>query len=557
MRFALLLLALALPLAAQHTDRNPFSSQADLEEGKKLYRLSCGVCHGMEGKSGRGARLAVKDHRHGNADAELFRVIQNGVPGTDMPGLWMDEDDIWRILLFVRTFEVNAGEACSVTPGDAARGGSLYQERGCATCHMVGGNGGRLGPDLTHIGLNYSREQLRESLIEPDKQVGMKYRTVIVAKSGSTTEGVLLNEDSYTVNLMDRGERLRRLEKDGAKVEKPAKSLMPAYTNLSEQQMDDMLAYMCRPARQGERTMKRILALGLLAAAVAFPQVTSEDLLRDQETPADWLTYHGGNAGWRHSGLKQIKPQNAADLRMKWVFQRRINTHFETTPLVHDGVMYLTVPPNEAFAIDAETGRGLWHYVRELPPKIIACCGEVNRGLAIHGDKLFMATLDAHVIALDRKTGRELWDSEMIDYTQGYSGTHAPIVVKDMVIVGTAGAEYGIRGFVDAFDIETGERKWRFYTVPGEGEPGNETWGGDSWKSGGGSVWVTPSYDPELDLICTGASAIPAPTGTATSVRATTCTPDSVVALEAGHGRAECGTSSSRPTTPTTGTPCR
>ena len=282
--------------------------------------------------------------------------------------------------------------------------------------------------------------------------------------------------------------------------------------------------------------MRRIFAIVLLAATAAFPQVSSEDLLRDQETPADWLNYHGGNAGWRHSGLSEITPANAADLRMKWVFQRRIPTHFETTPLVHDGVMYLTVPPNEAFAVDAETGRGLWHYVRELPPKIIACCGEVNRGLAMHGDKLFMATLDAHVIALDRKTGRELWDTEMIDYTQGYSGTHAPLVVKDMVIVGTAGAEYGIRGFVDAFDIETGERKWRFYTIPGEGEPGNETWGGDSWKSGGGSVWITPSYDPKLDLIYIG-TGNPGPDWNGDVRPGDNLYTDSVIALEPGTGK--------------------
>ncbi len=282
--------------------------------------------------------------------------------------------------------------------------------------------------------------------------------------------------------------------------------------------------------------MKRTISMGLFAAVAVFSQVTTEDLLRDQQTPETWLNYHGGYAGWRHSGLTEITAENASELRMKWVFQQPITNKFETTPLVVDGVMYLTFPPNEAFAIDAETGRGLWHYARELPPKIIACCGEVNRGLAIHGDKLFMATLDAHVVALDRKTGRELWDSEMTDYTKAYSGTHAPLVVKDMVIVGTAGAEYGIRGFVDAFDIETGERKWRFYTVPGEGEPGNETWGGDSWKTGGGSVWVTPSYDPELDLIYIG-TGNPGPDWNGDVRPGDNLYTDSVVALDADSGK--------------------
>ena len=134
---------------------------------------------------------------------------------------------------------------------------------------------------------------------------------------------------------------------------------------------------------------------------------------------------------------------------------RRFREKFETTPLVVDGIMYLTVPPNEAYALDAETGVVLWEYKRSLPPKIIVCCGQVNRGLAIQGDRLFMATLDAMVIALDRKTGRLLWESDMIDYKLGYAATHAPLVVKDKVIVGVAGGEYGIRGFIDAYNGST------------------------------------------------------------------------------------------------------
>lgn len=248
----------------------------------------------------------------------------------------------------------------------------------------------------------------------------------------------------------------------------------------------------------------KLLALLIAAGATLGAQVTVEDIRSDPERGDDWLSYHGGYEGWRHAALDELTPETVGDLRVKWVFQARMDQKFETTPLIHDGVMYFTVPQNDVYAVDAETGRGLWHYSRELPPKLIACCGEINRGLAMHGDKLFMATLDAKVIALDRSTGRVLWETEMIDYSQGYSGTHAPLVVKDKVIVGVAGAEYGIRGFIDAYDIETGERAWRFYTVPGELEPGNDTWSGDSWKTGGGSVWITPSYDPEANLLYVG-----------------------------------------------------
>lgn len=215
---------------------------------------------------------------------------------------------------------------------------------------------------------------------------------------------------------------------------------------------------------------------------------------------ANWTTYSGNDAAHRFSQLANITPANIGQLELKWIYQARIVEKFQTTPLVQDGVMYFTVPPSDAVAVDAATGVRLWEYKRRLPPLIQTCCGQVNRGFAIQGERLFMATVDAHVIALDRKTGRVLWDREMVDYKAGYSATHAPLVVKNKVIAGVAGGEYGIRGFLDAYDVETGERKWRFHTVPGPGEFGNDTWEGDSWKTGGASIWMTGSYDPESNL---------------------------------------------------------
>ena len=242
----LLLLACAAASMAQHRDRNPFSAQAELEEGLRLYRLNCGVCHGLEGKSGRGARLAVRRHRRGNTDAELFRIIQNGVSGTEMPGLWLDEDSIWKILLAVRSFEVDAGEACALTPGDAAAGRAIYGAQGCAGCHAISSTGGRLGPELTHIGLNLSREQLRDALIDPAKDVGARYRTVRVRQGSTTIAGTLLNEDAYSVHMLDEGENLRSfLKSEVDAVDKPGDSLMPAYSALSAAQLDDLLAYLC------------------------------------------------------------------------------------------------------------------------------------------------------------------------------------------------------------------------------------------------------------------------------------------------------------------------
>jgi len=244
---------------------------------------------------------------------------------------------------------------------------------------------------------------------------------------------------------------------------------------------------------------QRILGAALLAQA-AVAQVTQAQLVDAQKTPQNWFMYSGDYRSQRHSGLAAVTPANVKDLEIKWIYQAKITEKLETTPLVVDGVMYITLPPSDVAALDAATGVRLWEYKRSMPPLPQVCCGQVNRGVAIQGDRLFAATVDAHVIALDRKTGRLLWDTEMIDYRTGYSGTHAPLVVKDKVLVGVAGGEYGIRGFIDAYDVATGERRWRFHTVAGPGEFGRETWAGDSWKTGGSSVWLTGSYDPELNL---------------------------------------------------------
>ena len=239
-----------------------------------------------------------------------------------------------------------------------------------------------------------------------------------------------------------------------------------------------------------------VLLVLLMAVVNSNAQVSFERLLNSSREPQNWLTYSGDYAGHRFSALNQIGKENVHSLVAKWVYQTVATGKFETTPLVVDGILYSTGPDNRVFALDARTGRPIWLYQRQLPGDIRPCCGRVNRGLAILGDKVFLATLDAHVMALDAKTGNVIWDVAAVDYRGGYSFTLAPLAVKNLVIVGVAGGEYGIRGFIDAYDAGTGKRKWRFYTVPGPGEPGHETWEGDSWKIGGAPAWITGSYDP-------------------------------------------------------------
>ena len=229
--------------------------------------------------------------------------------------------------------------------------------------------------------------------------------------------------------------------------------------------------------------------------------VPFDRIVRAYDQPENWLTYSGTYMSQRHSALAQVSAANAKDLTLKWVFQSRSLEKHEVTPLVVDGVMYTVQGVNDVFALDAATGKTIWSYLYKPDPDAHNCCGQETRGLAILGDKVFLAALDTTLIAINAKTGKEVWKTRVVaDPKERYSMTHAPLVIKDKVIAGVAGGEFGIRGFIGAWDANTGKELWRFYTVPGPGEPGHETWSGDSWMHGGAPIWETGSYDPETNL---------------------------------------------------------
>jgi alcohol dehydrogenase (cytochrome c) len=281
------------------------------------------------------------------------------------------------------------------------------------------------------------------------------------------------------------------------------------------------------------------LFVGLLLVAVSYrldAQVTSDRLLRAADEPQNWLTYNGGYMSQRYSLLKQIDTSNAKNLELKWMMQNQVFGPWETSPLVVDGVMYLTQRPNDVIALDAKTGRMFWLYRYTNSGRQTVCCGAENRGVAILGDTLFMGTLDAHLVAIDTKNGKPLWNKEVADDKFAYSITVSPLVVKDKVIIGVGGAEYGIRGFVAAYDARTGREAWRFYTIPGKGEPGIETWTGDAHEHGGGSIWVTGSYDPALNLTYWGVGN-PGPDYNPDQRKGDNLYTDSVVALDADTGK--------------------
>lgn len=274
--------------------------------------------------------------------------------------------------------------------------------------------------------------------------------------------------------------------------------------------------------------MRTLATLAMIIAAAGMTAAA--------QSGAEWPTYHGTTSSWHHSTLKQITPLTVKNLELKWVYQAQSLEKFETTPLVVNGVMYVTEPPNTVVALDPVTGREYWVYEHRLPEGVLPCCGKVNRGLAMSGGLLYMGTLDMKVLAIDAATGRKVWEQDLGGFEKGYSLTHAPLVVNDRVIAGTAGGEFGIQGFIAAFDAKTGEEVWRFKTIPEPGEPGHETWENQAWQTGGGSVWLTGSYDSALNLTYWGIGN-PSPDWNPQVRPGDNLYTDCVVALDASTGK--------------------
>jgi alcohol dehydrogenase (cytochrome c) len=242
--------------------------------------------------------------------------------------------------------------------------------------------------------------------------------------------------------------------------------------------------------------------------------VTYERILNARSEPQNWLTYYGAYNGQRYSPLDQINTENVKRIGPAWVFQAGTtgmiagaSTYsFEAAPVVVDGIMFLAGWDGWVWALNAKAGVEIWRYKHAIPYDVSLCCGNVNRGVAVAKGKVFFVTANAHVLALDATTGKRVWDKTYGDVRAGESATVAPLIVKNMVIVGSSGGEFGVRGHLDAFDLDTGEHQWRCYTVPKPGEPGSETWPaeGDAWARGGANCWITGTFDPETNLLYVG-----------------------------------------------------
>ncbi len=397
------------------------------------------------------------------------------------------------ILLVATTLSAQDKTSITQTPsGDAASGRALVESSKCLDCHRIGDTGSRLGPDLSDIGSRRTSDRLIRALVAPDDEVLPENRFVrVMTKDGTTITGKLLNQDGFSIQLMNPEQQLKTYLK--ASLREFAivqKGLMPPLAG-SAGQVEDIVSYL--------GTLKGgMAAMGAMSAKGATSAMGAERILSAEREPHNWLTYSGTYASQRYSLLHDITRDNVKNLTLKWVWRPRYLDKMESTPLVVDGVLY-TVQNSEVVALDAATGRSYWTFRYRVPPESNAYV-MVVKGLAFADDRLFWATYDGHLIAIDAKTGSAIWNKTILDWKQGLQLNVAPLVVKDKVILGPATNEFGTNCWIAAYDVGTGAEVWRFKTVPEPGEKGNETWPGDSWKHGGAPIWVTGSYDPTTNL---------------------------------------------------------
>jgi PQQ-dependent dehydrogenase (methanol/ethanol family) len=501
--------------------KNPFAASASAREaGRKVFDSACQGCHGAGALgSERAPALAGGSLKHGNADGEIFQNIRAGIRGTAMPSFaQLSTEQIWQVVSYLRSL-AGPSSLVETVAGDAEAGRTVFEAKAkCIDCHEVNGRGTPVGPDLSAAG-NLPVEQIQAKILNPNepfaggrgatpgggrggrgarggRRSGAQGGVVVVTMlDGVEYRGIRRNEDVFSLQTIDLNGKLRLLEKSQIRqMRVETKSLMPDDygSRLTEADIRNLVAY-----------LKTLHGSDLSKASGPMPpgEVPYERLRNAAKEPQNWLSYWGDYSGRHYSPLAQINAGNVAQLQAQWAVQMPGDGIVEAIPIVVDGVLYTTGPPGEVFALDARSGRQIWKSPR--PQKVVNPyeSNRVNRGVAILGNRVYFGTLDAALVALDARSGAVVWETQVADTMEGYSITSAPLAIKDKIITGVAGGEYGIRGFLDAYDANTGKRVWRTYTIPAPGEFGSDTWEGDSWKHGSAGTWLTGTYDPELNTL--------------------------------------------------------
>jgi PQQ-dependent dehydrogenase (methanol/ethanol family) len=446
-----------------------------------LFSERCALCHGQDG-SGTDRGPALKRTRL--SANQIADTIQRGTSG-GMPAFALSAKDVEGLASFIGSMNRTAFDAH--LSGDVAAGARFFFGIAkCGACHRVMGRGNAVGPDLSSIG----RQRTVAELSRYGRASGQYSLLTVQLRDGRQVQGLARNETLHSLQLHTIDGKLLLLEEGEYDVLSREKS--PHTILIDAPEMPDLLAYLSHLGGAG---------VGELTGPV---QPVDAKAIEQVLHPArgEWPTYNGNVSGNRHSALDQINTKNVARLAMQWSFTLPY-FGLEATPLVSEGVMYIS-GPSQVYALDARSGVQIWKYVRPRTTHPLVpgdAKGGANRGVALLGDRIFMTSDDAHLICVDRLTGALLWDVFMPPQQAHYGSTMAPLVAGDLVIAGVTGADEGMRGFVDAYHAETGKLAWRFWTVPKPGEPGSETWKGSAIATGGGSTWLTGSYDPETRML--------------------------------------------------------
>jgi PQQ-dependent dehydrogenase (methanol/ethanol family) len=487
----------------------PSPGQDQHAEAQRQFTAVCAACHGVGAVgSDRGPALVDNRKLRRLSQDQILGIIRDGTPN-GMPPFALPTEQLNTLAAWVHSLNASAAEIRP--PGDAGAGERFFfGSGGCSSCHMIAGRGGTNAPDLSDVGSRLTLKELDAVLDDPGTRSASRSSqscpgwawcpenpwavTNVRLRDGSSLRGFARSRGKHDVQLQTLDGRFHMLQEGeygGITVEDAP--LMPPLDATAEERRD-LIAFLS--GRDG-------VAVGPLRHD--FPETTeAEKRTILDPAPGEWPTYNGDLNGNRHSGLDQINKTNVERLQPSWIYPVPY-TPLETTPLVSDGMMFVT-GPNRVCALDARTGREIWCYVRPLSPAE-EISGDASlgaqRGVALSGDRVFFNTDDAHLICINRITGSLMWDVEMPEepLPRPYGSTGAPLVVGDLVMAGIGGGDQGIRGFLDAYKITSGERVWRFWTVPAKGEPGSETWSGDVIEVGGGATWLSGSYDPELGLL--------------------------------------------------------
>ena len=455
------------------------------------FQRTCALCHGGNAEgTDRGPALTNNRRLRSSAENEIADVIKNGRGG--MPAFPLPQDQLQAIAHFIRSLNATAFEMQPA--GDVSAGSHVFfGNGGCAQCHTARGRGGTNGPDLSDIGRQLTVAELDQWIENPGVRNVPGYKVVNVRlRDRGLLRGFARNRGTHDLQLQTFDGQLRLLRDDEyTSITEETSSFMPSFGGTSDERRD-LIAFL---STMGGTPV---------GPAPAEQQGVTQDAINAilRPAPGDWPTYFGNINGNRLSALAQINKGNISRLRLDWSYSIPY-FGLETTPLVMDGVMYVT-GPNQVYALDGRSGREIWRYSRpRTPGGTIAgdAAKGANRGVAFLADRIFFITDDAHLICLHRLTGAVLWDVFLPEQPQHYGGTSAPLVVGDLVVAGVSGADEGIRGFVAAYKATTGELAWRFWTVPQPGEPGSETWKGNGAEASGGSTWLTGSYDAETGVL--------------------------------------------------------